>query len=60
MYPSYRLISLFKGGLEEMDTCVCKSESLHCSPEITAALLINYTQIQNKKFKKKLYWKHHF
>ena len=36
-----------------MDTCICKSESLHCSPEITTALLIDYTPIQNKKLKKK-------
>ena len=39
-----------------MDTCICMAESLHCSPEIIIILLISYTPIQNKKFKKKLKW----
>ena len=29
------------------------AESLRCSPEIIITLLISYTPIQNKKFKKK-------
>ena len=37
---------------ENMDTCVCMAESLHCSPETTKTLFIGYTPIQNKKFKK--------
>ena len=35
-----------------MDTCICTAESLHCSPKPTTTLLIDYTLIQNKKFKK--------
>ena len=31
---------------------VCMTESFHCSPEILTILLIDYTQIQNKKLKK--------
>ena len=27
--------------------CVCVAESLHCSPETIAILLIDYTPIQN-------------
>jgi len=37
-----------------MDTCVCVAESLCCSPETVIAVLIGYTPIQNKKFKKNL------
>ena len=36
-----------------MDTCICKAESLHCSPEAITMLLISYTSIENKKFRKK-------
>ena len=36
-----------------MDTCICIAESLCCSPETITTLLIGYTQIQNKKQKKK-------
>ena len=32
--------------------CVNMAESLHYSPEITTTLLIGYTPIQNKMFKK--------
>ena len=32
---------------------ICMTESLHCSPETIITLLIGYTSIQNKKFKKK-------
>ena len=34
-----------------MDTCACKAESIHRSPETTTTLLIGYTSIQNKKLK---------
>ena len=30
-----------------MDTHICMTESLHCSPETITLLLIGYTQIQN-------------
>ena len=33
--------------------CVCMAEFLHCSPETTTTLLIDYTPIQNKFQKKK-------
>ena len=36
-----------------MDTCIFMAESLHCLPETVTALLIGYTPIQNKKFKRK-------
>ena len=35
-----------------MDTCIFMAESLHCLPETVTALLIGYTPIQNKKFKR--------
>ena len=35
-----------------MDTCISMNESLCCPPETMATLLIGYTPIQNKKFKK--------
>ena len=34
-------------GWGKMDTCLCLAESLHCSPQAIATLLISYTQIQN-------------
>ena len=37
-----------------MDTCRCMAESLCCSPETITTLLIGYTPIQSKRFKKKL------
>ena len=39
-----------------MDTCInmCTAESLGCSPGTIATLLISYTPIQNKKFKRKM------
>ena len=43
---------LGRGVWGRIDTCICMAESLHCSPEITTTLLIGYTPIQNKKFKK--------
>ena len=30
-----------------MDTCLCMTESLHCSSETVTRLLIGYTPIQN-------------
>ena len=36
-----------------MDTHIYMAGSLHCSPETITALLIDYTPIQNKKFKKR-------
>ena len=37
-----------------MDTCinVCRAESLLCSPKTIKTLLISYTPVQNKKFRK--------
>ena len=37
---------------ERMDTCTHMTESLRCSPRTTTTLLIGYTPIQNKRFKK--------
>ena len=42
------------GVLGRMDTCVCMTESLCCPPETVTTLLLDYTPIQNKKFKKEL------
>ena len=41
-------------GLGRMDTCIPMAESLRCSPGTTTTLLIGYTPIQNKKFKRKI------
>ena len=41
-----------RGVWGRMDTCVCMGESLCCSPKTIIMLLISYTPIQNKKFKK--------
>ena len=32
-----------------IDTCICLTESLHCSPESITTLLIGYTSIQKEK-----------
>jgi len=40
-----------EGVWGEMDTYICMAESLCCSPETITTLLIDYTPIQNKKFK---------
>ena len=54
------LCSMFCGSLDgrgvwqRMDTCACMTESLLLSPETITTLLIGYTPIQNKTFKK--YW----
>ena len=51
------LDSMLRGSLDgrgvwgRMDICICMAESLCCLPEIIT-LLIGYTPIQNKKFKK--------
>ena len=42
-----------RGVWRRMDTCICMAEALHCSPETITTLLISYTPIQNKKFKRK-------
>ena len=36
-----------------MDTCICMAEFLFCSPETVTMLLIGYTPIKKKKFKKR-------
>ena len=36
-----------------MDTYICMTESLHCSPKTITTLLISYTPIKNKKLKRK-------
>ena len=42
-----------KGVWWRMDTCTCMAEFLFCSLETITMLLIAYTTIQNKKFKRK-------
>ena len=42
----------WEGVWERMNTFVC-AESLFCSPESVKTLLIGYTPIQNKKFRRK-------
>ena len=37
----------------KMDSCICRAESLGSPPETITTLLIGYTPIQNKKFKKR-------
>ena len=41
-----------RGVLGRMNTCICVAESPHYSPETITTLLIGYTPIQNKTFKK--------
>ena len=38
-----------RGVWRRMDTCVCMSESLRCSPGAITTSFIDYTPIQNKK-----------
>ena len=51
------LCSMLCAGLDwretrgRTDTCMCRAESLHCSPKTTTTLLIGYTLIQNRKLK---------
>ena len=40
------------GVYGRMDTCICLSESLHCSPETVTTLLPGNTPTQNKKSRK--------
>ena len=40
-----------RGIWRRMDTRTCMAESLPCSLETTATLLISYTPAQNEKFK---------
>ena len=55
------LFSVLGGSLDgrgvwgRMDTYIRMTESFCCSPE-TITLLISYTSIQNKKFKKKFFF----
>ena len=37
--------------------CICMAESLPRSPEMVTTWLIDYTPIQNKKFKRKIPYK---
>ena len=49
------LFSMLYGSLDGrgvwggMDTCICMTESLHCSPETIITLLIGYTPTHTKK-----------
>ena len=43
--------SIDRGAWQATVHGICRTESLHCSPETTTTLLIIYTPIQNKKFK---------
>ena len=54
------LCSMLYGSLDgrgvwgRTDTCICIADSLHHSHELSQhCLLVSYTPIQNKKFKKK-------
>ena len=38
-----------RGVWGRMDTCICMTKSLHCSPETITTLLIGYTPIQKEK-----------
>ena len=42
-----------RGVWWRIDTCICKAESFCRSSEMITTLLIGYSQIQNKKLKKK-------
>ena len=37
---------------KRIDTCICITESLCCTPETNTTLLIDYTSIENKNLKK--------
>ena len=48
-----------RGVSGRMETCICMTESLHCSSETLTALLIDYTPMQNKNlFKNEREWIH--
>ena len=50
--PYYVAAWMGGGVCGRMDTCVCMAEFLGCSLETITTLLVGYTPIQNKKFKK--------
>ena len=62
-FPNMELCSMSCASLDgrgvwgRMDTCMCITESLHCSLETVTTLLISYTPIQNIFGVKKLYIK---
>ena len=41
-----------RGVWGRMDTCICMAESIYCPLETITTLLISYSPVQNKKFKK--------
>ena len=43
-----------RGAWGRMDTYMCMTECLHCSPETITTLLISYTPIQNVSSVKKI------
>ena len=43
-----------RGVWGRMDTCICMARSLPCPPETITTVLISYTQVQDKKLKKRL------
>ena len=53
-YTQYYVPAWMGGGVQgRMDTCICMSEPLCCSPKTTTTLLISYILIQNKNFEDK-------
>jgi len=46
-----------RGVWRRMDTCVCVTGLLHCSPETITTLLIGYTPIKKLKVKKRKIYK---
>jgi len=46
-----------RGVWRRMDTCVCVTGFLHCSPETITTLLIGYTPIKKLKVKKRKIYK---
>ena len=42
-----------RGAWGRMDACICMIELLCCLPEIITTLIISYTSIQNKKFRRR-------
>ena len=48
-----------RGVSGRMETCICMTESLHCSSETLTTLLIGYPPMQNKNlFKNEREWIH--
>ena len=45
----------WRGVWGRMDTCICMAESLYCLSETITILLISYTPIKIKSFKKERY-----